>query len=122
MNEIIDELDEAPLPDSAWGEIAFELISLAGLNDPDALQMVQDYSKGRLTAGQSTPTADAIWAKAGDPDLTKYEEAKYRLLGCLNSQGWTPLDGYGAEYLFAWADDLGLEQATVVESFRRRMP
>lgn len=47
--EIIRDLDRAPLPPLAAQEIAFELIKCIGTNDPEAGEMLDDYVSGRLT-------------------------------------------------------------------------
>ena len=118
--EVIEALDQAPLPAAAWQQVAFELINRVGFNDADALQMLHDYAEGRLTGGASTPAAAAIIAKRRDPTLVEYERSKFYLLGCLLPSP-QPLDGYGAEYLFKWGGDLGLGEAAVVAALRRAM-
>ena len=118
--EILRELDRAPLLPPAAQEIAFELVKKAGLNDPEACEMLDDYASGRLVRSRLTATALAICEKRSDFGLSQYERSKNSLLACLIL--WDqPLDGYFAEYIYAWAADLGIDSMTVSGAFRARM-
>ena len=119
-DDVIRELDHRPLPRRSAQEIAFELITRLGWNDPETLNMLDDYADERLSPDRLGPTADAICQKRSDFDLSRYERSKSCLLACLIP--WEgPVDGYYAEHVFDWSKDLGLDASIVANVFRSKM-
>jgi hypothetical protein len=108
---IVEWLDDHPAPAPAAARIAFGILSLVGPSDP----VISDAMRHYQGADDGAVDVDAVRGKIAQvmSDPIESRNSLYRLGFSLISD-ITPLDGYLAEYLFAWARDIGAPEGEVV--------